>query len=82
MIIALYVDDLILAGNEQCEIRWIESKHSEIIETKQIDEAMYCLGIQVSQFRPEHKLSLTQTKLAMYTVCVPRWQIVVQQAWK
>lgn len=47
VLIALYVDDLIVTGNVDELIKEIKVKMSQVFEMKDIGELHYCLGLEV-----------------------------------
>jgi len=48
VVVALYVDDLVITGNEKL-IKWTKSKLSEHFDMKDLGDIKYILGIQVSR---------------------------------
>ena len=64
IIIALYVDDLLLAGNDLSAIAWIKGELSRRFEMKDLGEAKIILGLEITRDRSSHKLWLSQTKYA------------------
>lgn len=62
MIIAIYVDDLVLAGNNIQTIQWMKKELSSRYEMKDVDEAQICVGLEISCERPSRGLFLSQTK--------------------
>lgn len=64
MVIALYVDDLILADNYENAVRCVNSELAEMVEVKDVGEGKGCLRLHILPFRLERKLCLIQTKHA------------------
>lgn len=62
MIIALYVDDLLLAGNDISGIKWMKNELNKRFEMKDLGEAKLCLGLEITRDRPNRRLHLTQSK--------------------
>lgn len=62
MIIALYVDDLLLAGNNMGVITWMKKELNNRFDMKDLGEAKICLGLEITRNRVERKLFLTQLK--------------------
>ena len=60
MMIALYVDDMLLAAKTMSQINWIKTKLSERFDMKDLGEAKLCLGLELSRDRKARKLWLTQ----------------------
>jgi len=60
MMIALYVDDMLLAAKTMSQINWIKTKLSEQFDMKDLGEAKLCLGLELSRDRKARKLWLTQ----------------------
>ena len=60
MIIALYVDDLLLAAKGMNQISWIKKMFSERFEMKDLGEAKVCLGLEITRNRAQKKLYLSQ----------------------
>ena len=60
MMIALYVDDLLLAAKTGCQISWMKRMLSERFEMKDLGEAKVCLGLEITRDRKAKKLYLTQ----------------------
>ncbi len=48
MLIALYVDDLLIAGNEYRSIAWIKGELRKRFEMKDLGEARVCLGLEIT----------------------------------
>ena len=64
VIIALYVDDLLLAGNDLSAIAWIKGELSRRFEMKDLGEARIILGLEIIRDRNSRKVWLSQTKYA------------------
>ena len=64
MIIALYVDDLLLAGSDIKAIEWMKQSLNKRFEMKDLGEAKLCIGLEIQRNRSQHKLCLTQVKYA------------------
>ena len=60
MIIALYVDDLLLAAKTISQISWMKKMFCKRFEMKDLGEAKVCLGLEINRNRREKKLVLTQ----------------------
>ena len=60
MIIALYVDDLLLVAKTTSQISWMKKMFSERFEMKDLGEAKVCLGLEISRDRKKKRLLLTQ----------------------
>lgn len=59
--IALYVDDLLIAGNDMSSIRWINGEMCKLFEMKDLGESKLCLGLEISRDRSNRTLHLSQT---------------------
>ena len=64
MIIVLYVDDLLLAGNSMQGIKWMKRELNNKFEMKDLGEASMCLGFEISRNRNARKLFLGQERYA------------------
>ena len=64
MIIALYVDDLLLAGSDIKAIGWMKQELSKRFEMKDLGEAKLCIGLEIQRDRSQRNLRLTQAKYA------------------
>ena len=62
MIIALYVDDLLLAGNDIEAILWMKGELNNRFEMKDLGEAKVCLGLEIVRDRKSKTLRVSQTK--------------------
>ncbi len=51
LIIALYVDDLLIAGDDMSGISWIKGELSKRFEMKDMGEAKVCLGLEITRDR-------------------------------
>ena len=60
MMIALYVDDMLLAAKSKSRIDWMKSMLSDRFEMKDLGEAKVCLGLEITRDRSQKKLWLTQ----------------------
>lgn len=60
MVIALYVDDLLLAGKDMNAIAWMKSEFSKRFEMKDLGEAHKCIGLEISRNRNTRTLYLSQ----------------------
>lgn len=61
MYIALYVDDLLIFSNNTPMMKSVKSKLSELYHMKDLGEAKYILGMQISRDRSNSTISLRQT---------------------
>ena len=64
IIIGLYVDDLLIAGNDRSEINNIKSHLSRKFEMKDLGEAKSILGIQITRNKTEKKIFISQEEYA------------------
>jgi hypothetical protein len=64
-IIALYVDDMLIASNDIGILNEIKQGLSQEFEMKDMGEARMCLGFRISRNRTERKLTLSQEKYAL-----------------
>ena len=64
MIIALYVDDLLLAGSDLEAILWMKNELNTRFEMKGLGEAKTCIGLEIDCFRSKNILTVTQSKYA------------------
>jgi hypothetical protein len=64
-IIALYVDDLLIACNNIGILIEIKEGLSREFEMKNMDQARMCLGFRISRNRSEQKLTMSQEKYAL-----------------
>lgn len=60
IILSLYVDDILLAGNDINRILELKDWLNTKFEMKDMGEAHYVLGIKISRDRKQRKLSLSQ----------------------
>ena len=60
MVIAMYVDDMILVAKTRSQISWMKSMLCSNFEMKDLGEAKFCLGMEITRNRREKKLWLTQ----------------------
>ena len=64
VIISLYVDDLLLAGNNLSAISWIKGELHKRFEMKDLGEAKVILGLEITRDRKNRELHLGQSKYA------------------
>ena len=64
LIIALYVDDLLIAGDDKSGIAWIKGELSKRFEMKDLGEAKTCLGLEITRDRANRTLKLSQSAYA------------------
>ena len=64
MIIALYVDDLLLAGSDLDAIVWMKNELNRRFEMKDLGEAKTCIGLEIDRNRSKNILTVTQSKYA------------------
>ena len=64
MIIALYVDDLLLAGSDLAAVDWMKSELRKRFEMKDLGEAKVCIGLEISRDRKSRTIRITQSKYA------------------
>ena len=62
LIIALYVDDLLIAGNSKSEIADIKRELSRRFEMKDLGPAKVMLGIEIKRNRNERQLFISQSE--------------------
>lgn len=60
VILSLYVDDILLAGNNETLIRSTKGWLSTNFEMKDMGEASYVLGVKITRDRPKRLLALSQ----------------------
>ena len=60
--VAIYVDDLLLFVSDLDEIEDIKSQLNKRFDMKDLGEAHYCLGIQISRNRHEGTIQINQSK--------------------
>ena len=60
MMIALYVDDLLIATKKKTQSTWIKSMLNDRFKMKDLGEAKVCLGLEINRDREQRKLWLTQ----------------------
>ena len=60
MIIALYVDDLLLAAKSRTQILWMKKMLSERFDMKDLGGSKLCLGLEITRLRKQRILYLTQ----------------------
>ncbi len=58
MLIALYVDDLLIAGKESRSIARIKEELRKRFEMKDLGEARLCLGLEITRDRANRTLHL------------------------
>ncbi len=61
VLVALYVDDLLIAGNSSTEVQSIKNKLSYRFEKKNMGEAKVILGIEISRDRSTRRLFINQS---------------------
>ena len=64
MIIALYVDDLLLAGSNLNATLWMKGELNKRFEMKDLGEAQVCIGLEIRRNRVSGELWLGQLKYA------------------
>lgn len=62
MMIALYVEDLLLAVNDVIGIKWMDDELSRRFEMKDLDEAKVILGLDIHRNRTGHALLISQER--------------------
>src|SRR5262249_36961322 len=62
VVIALYVDDLIIASNDDVKMQWTKSLLGERFDMKDLGPLSYCLGIQITRDRRTRRLWMSQEK--------------------
>ena len=62
MVIALYVNDLLIYGNSKSDIAIIKRELSSRFEMKNLGPAHVMLGIEIQRDRPNRKLSISQSE--------------------
>jgi transposase InsO family protein len=60
IILSLYVDDILIAGNDKEYVETIKGWLSSNFEMKDMGEATYILGVKISRDRSKRSLSLSQ----------------------
>jgi len=68
IIIALYVDDLLIIGNSQSQIAHLKREFKTRFEMKNLGPATVMLGIHISRDRPNKKLSINQVEYTNYVL--------------
>lgn len=61
-IIALYVDDLLIAGNDVAAVAELKKELGDAFEMKDLGAAKVCLGLEISRNRNKRQLFLGQKK--------------------
>ena len=61
MLVALYVDDLLIAGNDMSAISWIKGELRKLFDMKDLGESQVCLGLEIRRDRSSRTLHLSQT---------------------
>ena len=61
LIIAIYVDDLLIVGKELNDVNHMKRLLTSIFEMSDLGEIDVCLGIQVTQDRKKRTLTITQS---------------------
>jgi hypothetical protein len=62
LIVALYVDDLLIIANDMAALTNLKAELSKRFEMKDLGEVQFCLGIQITRNRPERTIRISQTK--------------------
>ena len=62
VLIALYVDDLLIAGSSRSEIKFIKDKLSQRFEMKDMGAAKVILGIEILRDRSNRRLFINQSE--------------------
>ena len=62
LVIALYVDDLLISGNSKSDIAIIKEELSSRFEMKNLGPANVMLGIEIQRDRPNRKLFISQSE--------------------
>ncbi len=68
MLIALYVDDLLIAWNESRSIAWIKGKLRKRFEMKDLGEARVCLGLEIVKIRVVNQFTFRANLSGIYIV--------------
>jgi len=66
IIIALYVDDLLIIGNSKTQIAQLKGEFKNRFEMKDLGPATVMLGIQITRDRQNKKLSISQAEYTNY----------------
>ena len=61
LLIILYVEDLLIAGNNQKEIRRVKRELMKVFKMKDLDDVKEFLGIEIIRNRVSRTLRLTQS---------------------
>jgi hypothetical protein len=62
LMVAIYVDDILIFANHMNEIEKLKSQLQEKFDMKDLGEAHYCLGIQIKRNKKEGWIRINQTK--------------------
>ena len=62
LILALYVDDLLIAGNSKSDISTVKSELSSKFEMKDLGQAKVMLGIEIKRNRPNRQVFVSQSE--------------------
>ena len=62
LIVALYVDDLLIIANDMAALNNLKMELSRRFEMKDLGEVQFCLGIQITRNRPERTIRISQAK--------------------
>ncbi len=60
VMIALYVDDLLIAAKSKSQTSWVKKMLNDRFDMKDLGEAKVCLGLEITRDRQQKKLWLTQ----------------------
>ena len=61
VIIAIYVDDLLIAGNNTDAIKWLKSQLRSRFDMKDLGDARKCPGLEITRDRARKRLNLSQS---------------------
>lgn len=86
MVIATYVDDLLLAGTDLKAVTWMKSELNRF-EMKYLGEAKKCIGLEINRKRVSRRICVSQTEYAknilksldtvsLNPVCAPMEQLL------
>ena len=60
--VPIHVDDMLIVSKDSKKIEWFKTEVLKRYKAKDLGEAKYILGIEISRNRADHTLMLTQTK--------------------